>query len=178
VTSSASTHLEVGYWATVYKTLRPVLSDRCLSCPLLSCLSCLSCLSVTLVYYGQTVGWIRMKLGMEVGLGPDHIVLDADPAAPSAPEMGTATSFHFSAHVYCGQAFGRIRILAPQFMAMSIMPMAKRLDGSRCTWYGGTVCLGPRHVVRDWEPASPTERGTAAPTFRHCGQTIADLSNC
>ena len=29
----------------------------------------LSVLSVTLVYCGQTVGWIRMKLGMVVGLG-------------------------------------------------------------------------------------------------------------
>ena len=26
---------------------------------------CLSCLSVTLVYRGQTVGWIKMKLGMQ-----------------------------------------------------------------------------------------------------------------
>jgi len=25
-------------------------------------------------------GWIKMALGMEVGLGPEHIVLDADPA--------------------------------------------------------------------------------------------------
>jgi len=33
------------------------------------CLSCV-CLSVTLVYYGLTVGWIKMKLGTEVGLGP------------------------------------------------------------------------------------------------------------
>jgi len=32
-------------------------------------LSLLSCLYVTLVYYGQTVGWIKMKLGMQVGLG-------------------------------------------------------------------------------------------------------------
>ena len=45
------------------------------------CLS-MSCLSVTLVYCGPTVGWLRMKLGMEVGLGPGHIVLDGDPAPP------------------------------------------------------------------------------------------------
>jgi len=43
----------------------------CLSCPVLS---------VTLVYCGQTVGWIKMKLGMQIGLGPGHIVLDEDPA--------------------------------------------------------------------------------------------------
>jgi len=37
-----------------------MLPDRC---PVLSV-----CLSVTLVYCGQTVGWIKVKLGMEVGL--------------------------------------------------------------------------------------------------------------
>ena len=44
--------------------------------------SCLSVLSVTLVYCGQTVGWIRMPLGTEVGLGPGDILLDVDPAPP------------------------------------------------------------------------------------------------
>jgi len=56
-----------------------MLSDRCLSV----CMSCLSALTVTLVYYGQTVGWIKMKLHKEVDLGPGHIVLDGDPALPS-----------------------------------------------------------------------------------------------
>ena len=35
-------------------------------------------LSVTLVYCGQTVRWIKLPLGTEVGLGPGHIVLDGD----------------------------------------------------------------------------------------------------
>ena len=35
-------------------------------------------LSVTLVYCGQTVRQIKMKLGMQIGLGPGHIVLDGD----------------------------------------------------------------------------------------------------
>jgi len=61
------------FWATVCKTVRPLLSDRCLSC--------LSCLSVTLVYCGQTVGWIKMPLATEVDLGPGDIVIDGDPAA-------------------------------------------------------------------------------------------------
>jgi len=39
-----------------------MLSDRCPAC--------LSVLPVTLVYCGQTVGWIKMKLGMLVELGP------------------------------------------------------------------------------------------------------------
>jgi len=75
-----------------------MLSDRC---PV-----CLSCLSVTLVYCGQTVGWIKMKLGMEVELGPGNIVLDGDPAPP---KKGHRTN---------------------HFRPMSIV--AKRLDGSRC----------------------------------------------
>jgi len=31
---------------------------------------------------GQTAGWIKMPLGMEVGLGPGDFVLDEDPAPP------------------------------------------------------------------------------------------------
>jgi len=42
-------------------------------------LSVLSCLSITLVYCGQRVGRIKMKLGVQVGLGPGHIALDGDP---------------------------------------------------------------------------------------------------
>jgi len=49
----------------------------------LSVLSVLSCLSVTLVYCGQTVGWIKTPLGKEVGLVPGDIVLDGDPASIS-----------------------------------------------------------------------------------------------
>jgi len=49
----------------------------------------LSVLSVTLVYCGQTVGWIRMPLSTEVCLGPGDIVLDGDPAP--ATQRGTAT---------------------------------------------------------------------------------------
>jgi len=42
------------------------------------CPVCLSvCLSVTLVYCGQTVGWIKMKLGTEVGLGPGHVIFES-----------------------------------------------------------------------------------------------------
>ena len=59
-------------------------------------------LSVT-VYCGQTVGWIKMKLGMEVGLGPGDFLFDGDPAPP--PDKGD------------------------NFRLMFII--AKRLDGSR-----------------------------------------------
>ena len=50
-----------------------MLLDRRPVCPVLS---------VTLVYCGQTAGWIKMKLGMQIGLGPGHIVLDGDQAPP------------------------------------------------------------------------------------------------
>ena len=71
------------FWATVCKKVHPMLSDRCLSV----CLSvCHFCLSVTLVYCGQTVGWIKIKLGMQVGLGPVHTVLDGDPAPPKGAQ--------------------------------------------------------------------------------------------
>jgi len=52
------------------------------------------CLSVTLVYCGQTVGWIKVSLGVEVELGPGHIVLDGDPTpspkghSPLSPIFG------------------------------------------------------------------------------------------
>jgi len=34
------------------------------------------------MYCGQTAGWIKMLLGMEVDLGPRHIVLDGDQLSP------------------------------------------------------------------------------------------------
>ena len=47
-----------------------------------------------------------MKLGMHVGLGPGHIVLDGDPARP--PRKGHSPQF--SAHICCGQMAGRIKM--------------------------------------------------------------------
>jgi len=90
--------------ATVCKTARPMLSVRCLSV----CLSvCPVCLSVTFMHCGQTVGQIKTKLGMQVGLSPDHIVLNGDPA-PS-PTKGHSR---------------------PNFRPTSVA--AKWLHGSRC----------------------------------------------
>jgi len=66
---------------------------------------CPVCL-LTFVHCGQTVGRIKMKLGMHVGLGPGHIVLDGDPAPP--PPKG----------------------YTPNFRPISVA--AKWLHGSRC----------------------------------------------
>jgi len=48
-----------------------------------------------------------MAVGTEVGLGPGHIVLDGDPAP--LPIKGV-TAPQFSAHVYCGQTAGWIKM--------------------------------------------------------------------
>ena len=56
------------------------------------------CLSVTFVQCVQTVGRIKMKLGMQVGLGPRHIVLDGTHLF--FPKGGSP---QFSAHIGCDQ---------------------------------------------------------------------------
>jgi len=50
---------------------------------------------------GQTAGWIKMALGMDVGLVPSDIVLDGDPAPPPPKRGGQPPKF--LVHVYCGQ---------------------------------------------------------------------------
>jgi len=103
MTVTTTTHKQIAvpivqaFWATVCKTVCHTPSDRCLTvCPVLS---------VTLVYCGQTVGSIKMKLGTQVGLGPGHTMLDGDPAP--LPKRG--------------------RSLPPSFRPISVV--AKWLDG-------------------------------------------------
>jgi len=68
-----------------------------------------------------------MALGMEVGLGPGNIVLDGDQAPP--PKKKGGHSPQFSAHVYCSQTAGWIK-----------MPL------------GTQVGLGLGNVVLDGDP--------------------------
>jgi len=100
------------------------------------------CLSAKLVYCGQTVGWIKMKLVIGVGLGPDQNVLDGDPT----PLLQKGHS--------------------PQFWPMSVV--AKRLDGSRChlVWWSA---LARQHCVR-WGPSSssPKQGARHPPIFGWC----------
>ena len=93
-----------------------------------------------LVYCSQTVGWIKMPLGTEVGLGPGLILLDGDPAPH--PRKGHSSP-HFSAHVYCGQTAGWIRI-----------PLDKE------------VGLGPGHIVLVGNPVGTQPPTAAPPHFR------------
>jgi len=132
--SATLLNLPFGFWATVCKTVRPMLSVRC---PV--CLSVQSvCLSVTFVHCGQTVGRIKMKHGTQVGLGLGHTVLDGDPVPP--PPKGHSPQF--SAHISCGQMAAWIKVSLgtelgrgpcdslPNFLPISVV--AKRLDASRC----------------------------------------------
>ena len=81
---------------------------------------------------------------MEVGLGSGHIVLDGDPS-PS-PKRGHSPQF--SAHVYCAQTAGWIK-----------MPL------------GMEVCLGPGGIVLHGDPALPSKGAHVC-----CGQTVAHIA--
>jgi len=118
------------FWVTVCKMVLPILSD--------CCLSVYPVLSVTLVYYGQTVGWIKTKLATEVGLGPGHNALDGDPAPPPPKRH----SPHFSAHICCGQTAVWIK-----------MPLGKE------------VGLGPGDILSHGDPAPPPQKGGTAPNY-------------
>jgi len=94
-----------------------------------------------------------MKLSMQVGLGPGHIVLDGGPAP--LPPKGTAPIL---AHICYDQMAGWIQ-----------MPL--RMEVGLC----------PGRIVLDGGPARPPrERGTAAPSFRPMSivATVARLSCC
>ena len=70
-----------------------------------------------------------MSLGMELGLGPGDFVLNGDPA--SLPKRG-AEPPQFSAHVYCGQTVGWMKLVL-----------------------GTEIGLGPGDFVLNGEPSPP-----------------------
>ena len=78
---------------------------------------------------GQTAGWIKMPLGMEVGLVSGDIVLDGDPT-PSPQKRG-----HSSLPIF-GQCI-----------------VAKRLDNQVATWYRGRPW--PRQHCVIWGRSTP-----------------------
>jgi len=150
------------------------------------CLSVLSSLShpvlsVTWVYCGQTVGPIKMKLGVQVYVGPGHIVLDGDPAPP--PQTGDFRP------TCCGQMAGWIKI--PLGMEEGLGPGDFVLDGDpaplsqkrrrspspqfsahvHCGQTAGCVKmalgtevgLGPGYIRLDWDPAPLSKKGAESP---------------
>ena len=88
---------------------------------------------------GQMAGWIKMPLGMEVGLGPGHTVLDG---AQLPLPKGVRNSIQFSVHVCRGRTAGWIK-----------MPL------------GAEVGLGPGDIVLDGD-ARPPKGHSSLPTFR------------
>jgi len=110
------------------------------------------------VYCGPTAAWIKMPLGMEVGLDPGHIVLDGahPPSAKKGAQPGPCllcpNGWMDQDATWCGdrprRKGHRVRrgpllkkeAEPPNFWPMSVV--AKRLDGSRChlvRWYA-TLC--------------------------------------
>jgi len=91
------------------------------------------------VHCGQTAGWIRIPLGMglEVGLGPGHIVLHGDPTPPKGAK--------------------------PPLLGPYLLWRKGWMDQDASNWYGGRPLSRP-HCVR-WGTQLPLKRGTA-PTFR------------
>ena len=89
-----------------------------------------------------------MPLGMEVGLGQRHIVQDGDPAPPkrgAQPHVQGAPPAQFSAHVYCGETVGWIK------MSLST-----------------NVGLGPGDIVLDGDPAPTPPKVAQPPIFGPC----------
>jgi len=82
-----------------------------------------------LIYCGQTAEWIKMSLGMEVGLGlRDSLLCSMWIQLPPEKELTHPTQF--LAHVYCGKMAGWMK-----------------------TPLGTEVDLGAGHIVLDGVPA-------------------------
>ena len=80
-----------------------------------------------------------MSLGMELGLDLGDFVSDGDPVAPS-PKGGGPPKF--SAHVYCHQTAGRMKLIL-----------------------GMVIGLSPGEFVLDGDPATPPKRAKHSPQF-------------
>jgi len=104
----------------------------------------------THVCCNQMAAGIKMPAGMKIGLGPDDIVLDGDPAPPSTKRW--QSSF---------PNFGRCLLWPNGWMDQD------------STWHGGGPWSKP-HFAR-WGPSSPRKKGGRVPQFLahfYCGQTV------
>jgi len=98
---------------------------------------------------GETAGWIKMALGMQVGLGPRNIVLDGDPVP--LPKGGGAEPPPFSALFYCGQMAGCIKMplcmevgLSPGDFVLGGDPVPSRQKGAE------PLNFRPTSIVAKW----------------------------
>jgi len=101
------------------------------------------------VYCGQMAGWIKMTLGMEVGLGPVHIVLDGNSA--HLPKKGAEP---------------------PIFGSSLLWPNGWMHQNA--TWYGGRP--QPRRLCVRCGPSTLSQKGWSPTQFSahvYCGQMAA-----
>jgi len=86
-----------------------------------------------------------MPLGTEVDLGPDDMALDGGPASP--PQKGDGAPSQFSAHLYCGQTTGCIKM--PLGMEVGLSPGDFLLDGDPALLpkKGGAPNFWPTSIV-------------------------------
>ena len=126
-----------------------------------------------------------MPVCMEVGLSPGNIVLDGDLAPP--PQNGHSPQF--SAHVYCGQTAGWIKM--PLGMEVSLGSGDFVLDGNQLPQKGAQpplcdhvycgqmagwitmpldteVDLSPGDFVSDGNRAPLPKKGAESPVFGPC----------
>jgi len=116
---------------------------------------------------GQTAGWIKMALGMKVGLGPGHIVLDDDPAP--LPKRGHSPQF--SAHFYCDQTAGCTKMplgmevgLSPGDFVLDVEPAPTPelaeppIFGPRLLWPNSCMDQSSCHLVRRYSSAYASRR--------------------
>jgi len=141
--------------------------------------------------------WIKMPLGMELGLGPSDFVLDGDPAPP--PQKGVEPP-KFSAHVYCVKTAGWIKMvlgvevgLSPGDFVLDRDPAPSQKGGGApshifgpfllwpngwmhhdATWYGGRP--RPRGLCVRWEPIPLPKKGAEPlPNFRSMSIAVKGL---
>jgi len=162
----------------------------------------LSVLSVTLMYCGQTVGCMKLPLGMEVGLSPGDICVRWGPSPPlrkrtQQPQLFGPCPLWPNGCMDQDATWyrGRLRLRrhcvrwgpsSPQ-KGTQLAPtqfLAHVCCGQTAGWIkmplGTEVGLVPGHIVL-YGAQLPQERGTSAPRFSahvYCGQTVAHLSNC
>jgi len=92
-------------------------------------------------YCSQKAGWMKVALGMEVGVGPVHIVLDGDTAPLS--KRGQSPP-QVSVHLYRGQTAGCIKM--PLGMEVGLSPCDFVLDGDPAPYPGGSPTQLSPHI--------------------------------
>jgi len=118
------------------------------------------------MYCGQTVGWITIPLGTEVGLGPGDIVLDGDPAPPT--ERGTVSPPLFG-HVYCVQTVAHLSNCWALVRAHFFDPPYTHTHNYFTALFPGwSGWAGPRRGLLDFVVQGKISRGRHRPYLAGC----------